>query len=73
MEKHITVPLTEELAKTLHAGDTVYLTHEQIALEISSAREVVARQLKRWSNDGAVKLTRGRVTVLNRAYLEDFL
>ena len=26
MEKHITLPLTEEVAKTLHAGDTVYLT-----------------------------------------------
>ena len=26
MEKHITLPLTEELAKTLCAGDTVYLT-----------------------------------------------
>ena len=26
MEKHITLPLTEDLAKTLQAGDTVYLT-----------------------------------------------
>ena len=26
MDKHITLPLTEELAKTLKAGDTVYLT-----------------------------------------------
>ena len=26
MEKHIQLPLTEEKAKTLHAGDTVYLT-----------------------------------------------
>lgn len=26
MEKHITLPLTEELARTLKAGDTVYLT-----------------------------------------------
>lgn len=26
MDKHITLPLTEELAKTLHAGDNVYLT-----------------------------------------------
>ena len=26
MEKHITLPLTEELARTLHTGDTVYLT-----------------------------------------------
>ena len=26
MEKHIQLPLTEEIAKTLRAGDTVYLT-----------------------------------------------
>ena len=26
MEKHITLPLTEEIARTLKAGDTVYLT-----------------------------------------------
>ena len=26
MERHITLPLTEELAKTLRCGDTVYLT-----------------------------------------------
>ena len=26
MERHIQLPLTEELAKTLHAGDSVYLT-----------------------------------------------
>ena len=26
MERHITLPLTEELAETLHAGDTIYLT-----------------------------------------------
>ncbi len=28
MEKHIQLPLTEEIAKTLKAGDTVYLTGE---------------------------------------------
>ena len=28
MERHITLPLTKELARTLHAGDTVYLTGE---------------------------------------------
>ena len=26
MERHITLPLTKELAQSLHAGDTVYLT-----------------------------------------------
>lgn len=28
MERHITLPLTKELAETLHAGDRVYLTGE---------------------------------------------
>ena len=28
MERHITLPLTEELARSLHAGDSVYLTGE---------------------------------------------
>lgn len=28
MERHITLPLTEETARSLHAGDTVYLTGE---------------------------------------------
>lgn len=28
MERHITLPLTEELARSLRAGDTVYLTGE---------------------------------------------
>ena len=28
MEHHITLPLTEEIAKTLRAGDSVYLTGE---------------------------------------------
>lgn len=79
MQQLLFAGFNNRLAKFLLAvlerkgGDTVCLTHEQIALEISSAREVVARQLKRWSNDGAVKLARGRVTVLNRAYLENFL
>ena len=33
MEKHITLPLTEELAKTLHAGDTVYLTENHLYIK----------------------------------------
>ena len=28
MERHITLPLTEETARSLHAGDSVYLTGE---------------------------------------------
>ena len=42
MEKHITLPLTEELAKTLHAGDTVYLTGTIYKIGRASCRERVS-------------------------------
>ena len=41
------------------------MTHEQIASHTSSAREVVARMLKRFSADGLVDVKRGLVTLRN--------
>lgn len=43
----------------------IHMTHEQIAQQISSAREVVARMLKRFAADGLVELRRGSVKLLN--------
>lgn len=45
-------------------------THEQIATEIASAREVVSRKLKALEEAGLINLERGKVTVINRAGLE---
>ncbi len=41
------------------------MTHEQITLHISSAREAVARMLKSFAENGLVELKRGAVTLLN--------
>lgn len=41
--------------------DELLLTHEQIAQYTSSAREVVARMLKRFSQEGLVTVRRGRI------------
>ena len=43
MEKHITLPLTEETARSLHAGDTVYLTERSIPPETLAIRECARR------------------------------
>ena len=43
MEKHIQLPLTEELAKTLHAGDTVYLSGTIYTSVMPDIRECVKR------------------------------
>jgi CRP/FNR family transcriptional regulator len=45
-------------------------THQQIADELGSAREVVSRQLKRFENKGWVTLGRGYVEVVNKEALQ---
>ena len=42
---------------------TIKMTHERIAVNIGSAREVVARMLKRFEADGLVSLGRGCVII----------
>ena len=47
----------------------IYMTQEQIAKAIGSAREAVGRTLKVLVKDGCVKLFRGGVQVINRKEL----
>lgn len=48
----------------------VELTHEQIALELSTAREVVSRLLRELERRGTVELARGRIHLRDTAALE---
>lgn len=50
--------------------DTIHMTHEQIAQQISSAREAVARMLKQFSEDGLVELKRGAIRLLDQRGLK---
>jgi CRP/FNR family transcriptional regulator, anaerobic regulatory protein len=45
-------------------------THQQIADELGTAREVVSRQLKRLEIKGIVTLGRGQIEIINRTSLE---
>ncbi len=49
---------------------SVSMTHEQIASELGSAREVVSRLLKEFERQGAVKLRRGRIVVVDSDILQ---
>ena len=44
---------------------TIQMTHEQIAQYTNSAREVVARMLKRFASEKLVEFKRGRITLLD--------
>lgn len=66
-DKRLAIFLLDEMAKT--ADDTIPLTHEQIAKLVGSAREVVTRMLKYFSNEGIVTLSRGGIKVLDKKRL----
>jgi CRP/FNR family transcriptional regulator, anaerobic regulatory protein len=64
--------LDARLAKLLldADGNTISRTHQLIADELGTAREVVSRQLKRFELKDWVKLGRGHVEITDRAQLE---
>lgn len=67
--------LDARLAKLLldEPGSKISRTHQQIADELGTAREVVSRQLKRFENKGWVSLGRGYIEVLNKDALRKTL
>lgn len=67
MEQVLFMSMDKRLAIfLLDAGPVIPLTHHEIAANLGSAREVVSRMLKYFSDEGLVALSRGKVTVLDR-------
>lgn len=62
VDRRLAIFLCEETARTNSL--LIPYTHEQIAKYIGSAREVVSRMLKYFSNEGMVEVSRGGVKVL---------
>lgn len=52
-------------------GAELPLTHEVIAKDLGSVREVVSRLLKTFESKGLVSLARGRIAILDRDGLEE--
>ena len=67
MDKRLAVFLWDEISKS--GDDTVHLTHEQVARDVGSAREVVSRMLKYFSSEGIVELSRGGIKIIDRKKL----
>ena len=52
-------------------NNEVYATHEQIAREINSAREVVARIIKRFVDEGMIKTRRGKTIIIDQRQMRN--
>lgn len=68
LDQRLAAFLLAEYRRT--GSPTVAMTHEQLAQQISSAREAVARILKQFAEDGLVELKRGVITIRNPTGLE---
>lgn len=52
-------------------SSVIKTTHERIALDLGTAREVVSRNLKILQNKGIIKLYRGKIEILDFNYLKN--
>jgi len=75
MFKSFDVRLAEFLVSECSNEETnvLEITHEKIANHLGSAREVVTRMLKYFQNEGMVKLSRGKIEVINLKKLETLI
>lgn len=72
MEQILFMSFDKRLARYLFEqnSNTIKLTHEDIAKDINSAREVVSRMLKYFQTEGIISLSRGSITILDRNRLK---
>lgn len=53
------------LLRRSQQSDTLYITHQEIAAELGTAREVISRILEDFSSRGLIESSRGQITVRN--------
>ncbi len=61
--------LTDLLLRHFAARRTIFATHEKIAAELGTAREVVSRLLKRYERAGAIRIARSRLELVDASIL----
>ena len=64
------IRLARHLLKLAHDKSSLEATHQQLATELGSAREVISRQLKEFESRGWIKLHRGSIEFLEKHSLE---
>jgi CRP/FNR family transcriptional regulator len=64
------IRLTRHLLKRSNDQQILETTHQQLATELGSAREVISRQLKDFESRGWLKLHRGSIEIVDKQALE---
>ncbi len=64
------VRLASLLAKQSQRSDLIHITHQQIAAELGSSREVISRILEDFSAQGILDVSRGSIKILDQGALQ---
>lgn len=72
LDSRLATFLLDAFAQSQRARPALHLTHDQIAGELGSAREVISRLLKEFERSGAVSLSRGTITLKDQDVLRQF-
>jgi CRP/FNR family transcriptional regulator len=75
VEVALTLPIEQRLAKVLldKRTDVIWVTHQGLADEVGTVREVVSRTLKDFEEKGIVKLKRGMIFIQDQEALAQTL
>lgn len=71
VDRRLAMKLIEE--SDLIGSNEIFLTHEDLAKDIGSAREVVSRNLNVFQDKGIIKLYRGRIKILSSDNLKKYV
>ena len=69
--RRLDVRLAQKLLDMKNTEGQLKATHQQLAAELGTAREVVTRQLQEFQRRGLVKLSRGAIQLLNQDELSE--
>lgn len=64
--RRVDVRLAQKLLELQKKDDVLHATHQQLAAELGTAREVISRQLQEFQRRGWVNLSRGAVQLLDQ-------
>lgn len=70
--QRIDTRLARKLLELSHGGGVIDITHHALAVELGTAREVISRQIKRFTAEGLINTSRGHIEISDREGLEDF-
>jgi len=63
--QRLDIRLAQRIVELSHGAKSLNLTHQQLASELGSAREVISRQLHEFQRRGWVQVSRGHIELLD--------